>query len=319
MRFIPHRILLNHFRQAILMTAPIVLFVFARPEHTRRTLESLAANPLAEQSDLIIYADAARNPEEEAKVNEVRTLVRNISCFRSVSIIERETNYGLARNIIEGVTAVCNEYGRVIVLEDDIVTSPYFLTFMNNALDKYAGEKKVWHISGWNYPITKEGLDDIFFWKIMDCWGWATWKDRWDFYERNIDIILKKFDNSMIKEFDLDNSGLFWSQIIDNKNSIIETWAIFWYASIFFNNGLCLNPTVSYVDNIGLDGSGVHCGNNDYLKISLLNRKEKINFPKEVNESFIATQRIKKYHRKHRKSFIIRIINKLYNIIITPE
>ncbi|WP_426993726.1 hypothetical protein [Methylomonas sp. CM2] len=145
------------------MTAPIVLFAFARPEHTRITLEALSANSLASQSDLIVYSDAARSLEEEIKVTKVRSLAHNIRGFRSVSVIERETNLGLARNIIEGVTDVCNRYGRLIVLEDDMITSPYFLTFMNSALDKYYDNKTVWHINGWNYPINPEGLSDTFF------------------------------------------------------------------------------------------------------------------------------------------------------------
>jgi len=77
-----------------------------------------------------------------------------------------------------------NEYGKIIVLEDDLLTSPYFLKFMNEALEYYKNEKKVWHISGWNYPINNEGLDDVFFWRTMNCWGWATWADRWQYFEK---------------------------------------------------------------------------------------------------------------------------------------
>ena len=120
--------------------SPILLFVFARPEHTKRTLDALAMNELAGESDLIVYSDAARNEKEAVFVNQVREIVLNAQGFRTVTVIERQSNYGLARNIIEGVTDICKQYGRVIVLEDDLVTSPEFLTFMNDALDHYEHE-----------------------------------------------------------------------------------------------------------------------------------------------------------------------------------
>ena len=128
--------------------APILLFVFARLDHTKRTIEALAANELALKSDLIIYSDAARSEEEKKSVNQVREFLNSVKGFRSITVVERNKNYGLARNIIEGVTDVCNRYGRVIVLEDDLVTSPHFLSFMNSALDKYETDQRVWHISG---------------------------------------------------------------------------------------------------------------------------------------------------------------------------
>lgn len=289
----PHR---NHFRQQVLMTAPIVLFVFARPEHTRRTLEALAANPLAEQSDLIIYADAARKLEEIARVDEVRRLVRNISGFRSVSIIERETNYGLARNIIDGITTICNEYGRIIVLEDDIVTSPHFLSFMNTALDKYADEKRVWHISGWNYPINAEGLGDAFFWRLMNCWGWATWADRWQCFEKYPEKLVQTWVPKKIHRFNLDGAHNFWEQVELNYSGKLNTWAIFWYVTIFEHDGLCLNPVRSLVENIGHDGSGENCGNNDTFRVRLLPQSIK-QLPVILNENQEALERIKKFYK----------------------
>ncbi|MEI6067766.1 MAG: hypothetical protein WCP96_10525 [Methylococcaceae bacterium] len=253
---------------------------------------------------MIIYADAARKPEEEAKVDEVRTLVRNISGFRSVSIIERVTNYGLSRNIIDGVTTVCNEYGRVIVLEDDIVTSPYFLTFTNTALDKYADEKKVWHISGWNYPIDPEGLDDAFFWRVMNCWGWATWADRWQHFDKAPEKLIKTWDTSKIARFNLDGTYDFWAQVKLNHLRKLNTWAIFWYATIFENNGLCLNPVRSLVQNIGHDGTGVNCGNSDpYVHTQLSPRIER--FPSDIFESALAVNKVKRDH-KHPKSIWLK-------------
>jgi len=152
------------------MRAPIALFVYNRPVHTRRTVEALLKNALAKESDLIIFSDAPKNPEAAEAVSNVREYIRTITGFKSMNIVERETNFGLARSIIEGVTMLCKEYGRVIVLEDDLITSPYFLQFMNDALDTYSNEDKVMHISGSTYPIGHM-KDETFFLRIPLCWG----------------------------------------------------------------------------------------------------------------------------------------------------
>ena len=171
--------------------APIVLFVYNRPWHTKQTVEALQKNELSSESELFIYSDASKNKEAEEKVQEVREYIRTIDGFKKVTIIEREKNWGLANSIIDGVTKVVNEYGKIIVLEDDLVTSPYFLKFMNESLEFYKNEKKVWHISGWNYPIFKEQKCGTFLWKKMNCWGWSTWKDRWQYFEKNPENLLK--------------------------------------------------------------------------------------------------------------------------------
>jgi len=166
------------------MMAPIVLFVYNRPAHTERTLSALKKNTLAQESDLIIYSDAAKTEAAFDAVADVRRIIRDTTGFRSVTVREAQSNKGLAASIIDGVTSVINEYGSAIVLEDDIETSPYFLKFMNDALSKFQGDERVWHISGWNYPIDLEGLPETFFWRVMNCWGWATWADRWRAFEK---------------------------------------------------------------------------------------------------------------------------------------
>lgn len=293
------------------MLAPILLFVFARPDHTEKTLLALAENELASLSDLIIYSDAARNDEEERSVNQVRNLIKKVGGFRSVTVVERQTNYGLARNIIEGVTDVCNRYGRAIVLEDDLVTSPQFLSFMNAALDRYEEDKRVWHISGWNYPIQTEGLGDAFFLRVMNCWGWATWRDRWKHFEKDTEKLISNFKPGMIRQFDLDGFGEFWSQILLNRKGVINTWAIYWYATIFLRKGLCLNPALSYVGNIGLDGSGTHrCQDNDRY-LTELNRNPDPRFPDVISESELGIKRITEFYRISKPTFLQRVVGKL--------
>jgi hypothetical protein len=276
--------------------APIVLFVYSRPEHTQRTLEALAANALAEQSDLIVYADAARSEREAEAVRAVRELVRAASRFRSVNVIARETNYGLAANIMEGVTEVCSRYGRVIVLEDDIVTSPHFLTFMNSALDRYADESRVWHISGWNVPIGMAKKNRAFAWRMMECWGWATWSDRWNHFTKDTDSLLRTITSKRKYRFNLDGHVDYFSQILSNKKGKINTWAVYWYATIFLRDGLCISPYQSLIANIGLDGSGLHCGSSSsFLKNQL---GEPISaWPDVLEEDVETVSRIKRFHR----------------------
>src|SRR5450631_620851 len=165
------------------MYAPITLFVYNRPAHTLRTVEALRKNELASESDLIIFSDAPKKTEAAAAVREVREYIRTISGFHSVSIVERDKNWGLANSIIDGVTTVVNRYGRIIVLEDDLVTSPYFLHFMNKALDLYQDEPRVMQISGHIFPADVTAETDAVFLPMTTSWGWATWQRAWQYFD----------------------------------------------------------------------------------------------------------------------------------------
>jgi hypothetical protein len=278
--------------------APIVLFVYNRPEHTRRTVEALQKNDLALDSDLFVYSDNARDEKVQEDVDAVRAYIKTITGFKKVTIIEQEKNKGLANSIIDGVTEIVNMYGKVIVLEDDLVTSPYFLKFMNDALDYYENEKKVWHISGWNYPIDTDGLDDVFLWRGMNCWGWATWRDRWQYFEKDLDKIIATFDQKAIKKFNVCNGTGFWDQIIANKMKKNDTWAIFWYATIFKQGGLCLNPAKTFVDNIGIDDSGHNCRGGDIFKNSL-NSSYNVRMDAVLRENDLAVRKIIKFYKRN--------------------
>lgn len=292
--------------------APIVIFVYNRPIHTRKTIEALIENYLSSESDLYIFSDGPRDKDDIDNINLVRNYIKTIKGFKNITIFERDENLGLAKSIINGVSFVVNKYGEVIVLEDDIVTSPYFLKFMNEGLDFYQHQKKIWHISGWNYPIDAEGLEDVFFWKVMNCWGWATWSDRWNFFEKDPDRLINQWSGENIKDFDLDGSGIFWSQVLANQKKVINTWAIFWYATIYENNGICVNPSQTYVTNIGHDGSGIHCkkDNNYFDKVFNLNKN--ISFSSDVKISNLATKRVKKYYKSHKKNFFVKVFNSFF-------
>jgi galactitol-specific phosphotransferase system IIB component len=292
--------------------APIVLFVFSRPDHTLKTLNALKENFLASESDLIIYSDSSRNSNEEDSVRKVRSILKNISGFKTVTVIEQEINQGLAKSIIDGVSDACSKYGKVIVLEDDIVTNKYFLTYMNEALSTYKDDLKVWHISGWNYPVKADSCGESFFWNTMNCWGWATWGNRWDYFEKKPNEM--NWSDEEIFRFNLDGIENFWSQVEDNQSNKINTWAIFWYASIFKNAGLCLNPVLSLVNNIGVDGTGENSGSNDDFSVGYDANCISPKFPSkiEVNKNMVFV--IKQYLRR-RKSMTYKIKNKLMKIL----
>lgn len=241
--------------------APIVLFAYNRPQHTLQTLEALSKNKLAKDSVLYIYADGPKSNAKEkeiASIEETRKVIRLKQWCGEVHIIESEANKGLADSIISGVTDIVNKYGSIIVLEDDIVTAPLFLTYMNEALKLYENEDKVMHISGFlPYTTGAEKLPDTFFLRFMSCWGWATWKSAWSQLIMDIDYLY----DALPKRTDFDDYNLngvlnHFSQVELNRNGQLKTWAIKWYSTIFLNEGLCLYPKRSLVENIGFDGSG---------------------------------------------------------------
>lgn len=289
--------------------APIVLFTYNRPWHLRQTVEALQKNELASESELFIFSDGPSDEESERKVKEVREYLRTIDGFKKVIIIERDKNWGLANNIIDGVTRIVNEYGKIIVLEDDLVTSPFFLRFMNEGLEMYKDEERVFGVTGYVYPIKKQGLSSTFFMKFAGCWSWATWSRAWKYFEKNTDKLLSTFDKTMLREFNFDNSMDFWSQVILNKKGKINSWAIYWYATIFLKDGLFLFPRESFVKNIGHDGSGEHCSESCVFDVELV-RDYYVTFTDEIHPSKLARDRHIEYFKSIKNTIWQRLINK---------
>lgn len=286
--------------------APITLFVYNRPAHTRRTVEALLQNELAGKSDLIIYSDAPKNPEATDAVREVREYIRTIIGFRSVNIIERDRNWGLANSIIDGVTSVVNKYGRIIVLEDDLVTSPYFLNFMNTALETYQDDEKVMHISGYMFPIDNTNMPETIFLRTASCWGWATWSRTWCHFEKNPKRMLAEYTKQTINRFNMDGAYDFWAQVEQNARGEIDTWGIFWYASVFQNGGLCLHPNISMVSNIGHDDTGLHCGKSDRFSVQLAS-KAITYFERNLVEDALALNRTKAFLSPAKRTFLFGV------------
>lgn len=291
--------------------APIVLFVYRRLWHTQQTVETLKKNELASESELFIFSDGPRNEEDMEKVQEVRQYIKTIDGFKKITIIERDKNWGLANNIIDGVTRIVNEYGKIIVLEDDLVTSPYFLRFMNEALERYKDEEQVMHISGYMFPIRKDGLPDVFFIKPASCWGWATWQRAWRYFEKNPAKQIRLLTKEQIRDFNIDNSYDYWEHLMLNYEGKLDTWAIFWYLSVYLKGGLSLHPRDSLVLNIGQDGTGEHFRSLTNLFTVELSNKSKWDLPDEIEENMIARERLKEYFNSIKPPFLRRLFSRI--------
>ncbi|OYZ76265.1 MAG: glycosyl transferase [Polaromonas sp. 17-63-33] len=238
--------------------APIALFVYNRLSHVQKTIDALQKNIGASSSKLYIFSDGFKSDDDSFKVNKVRNFLKTVTGFHSIEIIERQKNLGLASSIIAGVTEIVNKSGRIIVLEDDLVSSPYFLKYMNEGLDQYESDDKVASIHGYVYPV-EDDLPAAFFLRGADCWGWATWKRGWDLFNPSGLELLSELNNKKLAElFDFNGSYPFTKMLEDQIEGKNNSWAIRWNASVFLKDKLTLYPGKSLVSNIGNDGSGTH-------------------------------------------------------------
>ena len=285
--------------------APIALFVYNRPEHTRRTLSYLQKNLLAEESRLFIFSDGPKSEADRLKVDQVRQLLKEVSGFKSVKIEERKGNLGLANSIIAGVTKLVSEYDKVIVFEDDLLSSPYTLQYFNESLTRFAKEEKVMHVGAYMYNLPNKKLPQTFFYRAATSWGWATWARAWKDFEPDIDRLMGKFDKEKIHRFSIEGNMNFWKQMEQFKAGKNNSWAIRWYASIFLKNGLTLNPSHSLVHNIGHDGSGIHSNNEKTYQVQIA-KKPVTEFPTEIRESLAAYQAIKQFLGRRKGNFLQR-------------
>jgi len=284
--------------------APIALFVYNRPDHTRRTLNYLQKNVLAEESRLFIFSDGAKTDADQAKVEQVRQLAKEVTGFKSVKVISSKQNKGLANSIIDGVSQLIKEYGKVIVFEDDLLSSPYTLEYFNEALTRYANEEKVMHIGAYMFDLDDKNLPETFFYRIATSWGWATWARAWKDFEPDIDKLTSQFDKQKIHQFSIDGTMNFWKQMQEFKTGKNNSWAIRWYASIFLNGGLTLNPSHSLVHNIGHDGTGVHSNIENTYQVKIAQKPVK-QFPNFIREDEQAHQAIRSF-LKNRKGSLMR-------------
>ena len=280
------------------MLAPILLFAYNRPRHLQHTVEALAHNPLAQESELFVFSDGARTEDDREDVELVRSYIHTIEGFKTVHRIERDRNYGLAANIIDGVTDIVNRYGRVIVLEDDLVPAPGFLQFMNDALDTYADEPRVGHIQAYDFTQNPR-LPETFLIKFTGSWGWATWQRAWQHFNPDGQYLLNELHRRhLTRRFDFNGKYGFTRMLrrqVEGKNN---SWAIRWNASLFLQDILSLNVGRSLVQNEGFDGSGTHCGADHLYEARLYKERLRVEKISPVTENLEARKIFERYYAR---------------------
>ncbi|RHX91216.1 glycosyl transferase [Leptospira yasudae] len=292
--------------------APIALFVYNRPQHTKITIEALLKNGYADKSELFVFCDGPKNDSQLNKINEVRAVAKNVVGFKSVTIIEKEQNNGLANSIISGVSELIEKYGKVIVLEDDMTTSPFFLTYMNQALEKYESEDRVISIHGYRLPI-HGNTPETFFLRGADCWGWGTWKRGWDLFERDGQRLLNElYSKKITYDFDMKGAYPYTQMLTDQVSGKNDSWAIRWHASAFLRDKLTLYPARSLILNIGLDTSGTHCEATDEFDVELSRVPIRLETIK-IEENLFAKNLFRDYYRNRKRRLISEKITKLFH------
>ena len=294
--------------------APLVVFAFKRPDHLKAMIESLLGNAEASRTSVRIYCDAPRHQDDEAGVAAVRRYASSIEGFASLTPVFRKSNFGLARSIVSGVSEMLAEHDRVIVLEDDLILSPYFLRFMNNGLSLYATNDHVASVHGYLYP-TGVPMPQTFFLRGADCWGWATWRRAWQDFNPDGSALLEQLRAARLAHrFDFDGTFDFTQMLVDQIAGRNDSWAIRWHASCFLANRLTLYPGASLVHNGGFDSSGRHCNATSQFDQSVSKQPIEVR-PIPTQESEVARQAIVRFFRSIREPWRTRLRSRLQRAI----
>ena len=277
--------------------APIVLLAYNRPEHLKRAVDSLLLNAEAAQTDLYVYCDGAKTLADEPLVERVRTIARSIGGFKTVNLTMRDCNMGLAHNVIDSVTQVLDTYGRVIVVEDDLVVSPYFLQFMNDALDTYKDEERIGHIQACDF--THAPLPDTFLIQWTGSWGWATWKRAWQHFNPDGRALLAQLrSRGLTHRFDFNGKYGFTRMLRRQTEGKNDSWAIRWNASLLLEGILSLNVGRSLVANEGFDGSGTNCGGGGLYSSQLWMHPLPVEKIYPIEENLAARRQYERYYAR---------------------
>lgn len=295
------------------MPSPIALFAYNRLDHLQKTVDALLQNKLASETDLFCFSDGPKSEKDTAAIKKIRAYVSNLKGFKSVQLIASSTNKGLANSIIHGVTEVLKTHPHCIVMEDDLVTHPSYLEYMNFYLEKLADNKDVISIHG--YVDEVADLPEFFFLRGADCWGWATWSDRWKLFEPDGLKLLQSIQSQGLEnQFDRNGSYPFMKML---KNQVMKrnnSWAIRWHASAFLANKLTLYPGKTLVQNIGLDGSGTHCDNDGVLLKDFSTQSFELKWPIEVFENKDAEKKIELFYKAKQKPLLQKVKHKILNL-----
>ncbi len=295
--------------------APIILFVYNRPEHTKRTVDALKLNQLAAESSLYIFSDGNKNETDKNAVDEVRNYISTITGFKEIKVILRDKNLGLANSVISGVTEVIEKFGKAIVLEDDIVTSPYFLKFMNVALDFYEDDKRIYSISGYNFPvkIPKSYPYQVYISSRASSWGWATWQDRWRRVDWNPEKSFNIYDRKELRNI-MDRAGKDLApMLLKSIEGKIDSWAVKVAFTQLKLNLFCLFPIKSLAKNIGADATGTNFDKvTDKYNVRIDESVKEFSFPKGLKYPREINDQIKRIVRPGILSFLKYRLFNLY-------
>ena len=273
--------------------APIALFVYNRPEHMQRTVNSLRKNELASQSDLFVFSDGPKDEAASTAVQQVRSHIRTIHGFKSVTIIERERNWGLGNSVIGGITALCTKFGRVIAMEDDLLTTADFLTFINQALDRYENEPRIFSVSGFNFGFNgpEHYPYDAFCFYRSSSLGWGTWKDRWERADwKMADYHRFCADKEQQRQFNRGGDDLS-NMLALHMHGKIDSWAIRWAYTHFKQDALALLSFRPRVFHIGFDDSATNQRRKSFTQLPLTGeRKSEFHYPDSarLEERFVV-------------------------------
>jgi hypothetical protein len=302
---------------------PIVIFCYNRFSHLKRTFSFLKKNLNSKKYEIIIFSDGPKNKKDKIKILNIRNYLKTINHFKKKKIIERKKNFGLHDNIVNGVSNVLKKYTAAIFLEDDLQTNKYFLSNMDYLIRKFKNEKKIGCISGYSYPIKiKKEYPDIYLIKGGECWGWATWSDRWKYFNKSANKIYNHLKNTnQLKEFNFEKGNL--KNLIKTKKNNKFSWAIKWHGSLFINKKFTIFPKFPSVNNFGFDASGENCnyGYNIYYNknikkkfiINLKNRRTEILENLEIKKELLNFFRNKNvFHFEKVVGYTKRLINNYF-------
>lgn len=267
--------------------APISLFTYKRVNSLKETIGTLKSNFLAPDSELYIFSDGSKDEEDKQQVELVRDYLKSISGFKKIIIYESAENKGLAKSIIEGTTKIINQYGKVIVLEDDLLTTPNFLNFMNEALNKYENELKVFSISGYSFNLKSDKTklnSDSYFLNRGWSWGWATWAQRWLQVDWNIKDYEEFRNNRKSRKLFAEGGSDLNSMLDKQMKGVLDSWAIRWFFNQYKLSGYTLYPYYSKIYYNGFDRDATHTNGSPSRYIPILDKKysTKFLFPSEI-------------------------------------
>lgn len=287
---------------------PIAIFLYNRPDHARQLFDSLLKCSRLEECKVYVFCDGAKNPQHANTVQAAREVVHEYSSSLKAEVFEREQNLGLAHSIVNGVTELCKQYGRAIVLEDDFILHPFFLDFMLQSLDRYADDERVAQVAGFTFPIDTPEKPDAFFLPLTTSWGWATWQRGWNLFSWDTGSALESLnaDPQLQARFNLHGAYPYADMMRLTAEGKMDSWAIRWYWHTFLANKLTLYPHRSLVWQNGFDlaatnttglWSGLQKQVNEFLAESWSNP---LLFPEIVQTDETAFQKLENFLRRKR-------------------